>query len=95
MSSRKKENGKIDTADYLRMLVGGYLVYLGADLIHDLLCAEATHIVLTAVAALAFTVVGGAVFLWELRAWRRSQQQQQDLPEENTESAGNDAPEDD
>ena len=80
----EKKTNKNGGINYLRLIVSGYLVYLGADLIRDLLCAEATHIALTAVAAAAFTVVGGAVFLREIAAWRRSQHtsEEPELPEE-------------
>ena len=85
MATEKNTNKMAESMGYIRMLVSGYLVYLGGDLIYDMIRGEATHLVLSIVAAAAFIVVGGAVLVRECRAWRRSQHasdEQEALPEE-------------
>lgn len=78
----KQTNGnKMDTAGYLRMLVGGYLVYLGGELIYDLIKGTATHTAVSILAALAF--IGGGGFV-ALREWKNARRSAEEEPEEDS-----------
>lgn len=58
-----KDNGLSQTTLFLRLLCGGYLIYLGISLL-----AEGAATVLFAAAAVAFILVGGGLLFFTLRA---------------------------
>ncbi len=58
-----KDNGLSQTTLFLRLLCGGYLIYLGISLL-----AEGAATVLFAAAAVVFILVGGGLLFFTLRA---------------------------
>ena len=66
-SDRKKEPRSVN---YLWVLAGGYLVYLGGNLIYSVIQKEATSMALKIIAGVRFIGVGGAVCMREWRIYR-------------------------
>ena len=80
-----KDNGLSQTTLFLRLLCGGYLIYLGISLL-----AEGAATVLFAAAAVVFILVGGGLLFFTLRAGLRSwkqggQEDDSDGPDDNKE----------
>ena len=82
---KKKENGPRQV-NYLWVLAGGYLVYLGGELIYGVIKGESTLKFFGILAAVVFILVGGWLCLREWKIYRygakEDQQQQDELPEE-------------
>ena len=74
----KKKEKSPRTVNYLWVLAGGYLVYLGADLIYEVITGVASHQVISILAAIAFLLVGGAVCLREWRIYRYGTKEEQE-----------------
>ena len=64
--SPEKKSGKVN---YVWVLAGGYLVYLGAQLLFGIPKSE-TPVALDLIAGLAFVVIGGLLLLREWKAYK-------------------------
>ena len=72
----EKEKGPRQV-NYLWVLAGGYLVYLGIELIYGVIKGESTLGFLGILAAVAFFVVGGWVCLREWKLYRYGSKEEQ------------------
>ena len=81
----KKEKGPRQV-NYLWVLAGAYLVYLGGELIYGVIKGESTLEFFGILAAVVFILVGGWLCLREWKIYRygakEDQQQTEELPEE-------------
>ena len=73
---KNKENGPRQV-NYLWVLAGGYLIYLGVELIYGVIKGESTLGFWGILAAAAFFVVGGAVCLREWKIYRYGTKEEQ------------------
>lgn len=64
--SPEKKSGKVN---YVWVLAGGYLVYLGAQLLFGIPKSE-TPVVVDLIAGLAFVVIGGLLLLREWKSYK-------------------------
>ena len=80
----KKEENEKDSrqVNYLWVLAGGYLMYLGGELIYGVIKGESTLGFLGILAAAVFFAVGGWVCLREWKAYRQEKQASEETPEE-------------
>lgn len=81
----EKEKGPRQV-NYLWVLAGGYLMYLGGELIYGVIKGESTLGFWGILAAIAFFVVGGWVCLREWRIYRYGAKEDppsEELPEES------------
>lgn len=85
--NEKKEKGPRQV-NYLWVLAGGYLVYLGGELIYDVIKGESTLEFFGILAAVVFILVGGWLCLREWKIYRYgTKEEQETLPEEAEETA--------
>jgi len=75
----KKGNGPRGV-NFIWPLAGGYLVYLGGDLLWTCYRGESSNAVLCIIAGIVFMVFGGLVILREWHIYRNGPQQEE-LPE--------------
>lgn len=71
---KKRGNGPREI-NYLWLLVGGYFVYLGYDIIKDTLKGVGGGGIWITLAAIVFFAEGVWLCLRELQAWRRSKRE--------------------
>ena len=74
---KKQEEKGPRQVNYLWVLAGGYLVYLGGELIYGVIKGESTLDFLGILAAVAFFVVGGWVCLREWKIYRYGSKEEQ------------------
>ena len=87
MFKQKKDRGPRQT-NYLWVLAGGYLIYLGGDLIYSVIKGTTTVAALSIIAAVVFIGVGGWVCLREWRIYRYgSKEEQEAWAQEQAETA--------
>lgn len=82
---KKKEEKGPRQVNYLWVLAGGYLMYLGGELIYGVIKGESTLEFFGILAAVVFFLVGGWLCLREWRIYRygaNEEQQTDELPEE-------------
>ena len=77
MWKKDKEKGP-RTTNYLWVLAGMYLIYMGADLIYSVIKGTTTIAALSIAAAVLFIGVGGAVCLREWRIYRYGSKEEQE-----------------
>lgn len=76
--------------NYLWVLAGGYLMYLGAKLIYDVIRGSSTIVALNVVAGVIFIGVGAAVCLREWRIYRFGSEEEREALAHREEAAGDD-----
>ena len=77
MQKWKKEEKGPRQVNYLWVLAGGYLIYLGGELIYGVIKGESTLGLWGLLVAAAFFAVGGAVCLREWRIYRYGTKEEQ------------------
>ena len=80
----KKEEKGPRQGNYLWVLAGGYLMYLGGELIYGVIKGESTLGFWGILAAIAFFVVGGWVCLREWKIYRYGTKEEQQAAIEST-----------
>ena len=81
----KKEEKGPRQVNYLWVLAGGYLMYLGGELIYGVIKGESTLGFWGILAAVAFFLVGGAVCLREWKIYRYGTKEEQLAAQESEE----------
>ena len=82
--NEKKEKGPRQV-NYLWVLAGGYLVYLGGELIYDVIKGESTLEFFGILAAVVFILVGGWLCLREWKIYRYGSKKEQEMLSEEAE----------
>ena len=82
--NEKKEKGPRQV-NYLWVLAGGYLVYLGGELIYDVIKGESTLEFFGILAAVVFILVGGWLCLREWKIYRYGTKEEQEMLSEEAE----------
>lgn len=82
--NEKKEKGPRQV-NYLWVLAGGYLVYLGGELIYDVIKGESTLEFFGILAAVVFILVGGWLCLREWKIYRYGTKEEQEMLSEEVE----------
>lgn len=76
------EKGRIT----LRIIAGGYLAYLGIDLVKNVITGKPDNAVLFGVVGVLFLVIGAGIFIKALRDYRNYQKAEyEDTKEDETE----------
>lgn len=74
--------------NYIWVLAGGYLVYLGVSLLLQVFRGAASAGGVSLAAGVGFTAVGGALLLREWRLYRGKEKDAHDEPEEDSGGTG-------
>ena len=82
--NEKKEKGPRQV-NYLWVLAGGYLVYLGGELIYGVIKGESTLEFFGILAAVVFILVGGWLCLREWKIYRYGTKEEQEMLSEEAE----------
>ena len=82
--NEKKEKGPRQV-NYLWVLAGGYLVYLGGELIYGVIKGESTLKFFGILAAVVFILVGGWLCLREWKIYRYGTKEEQQIAAEDNE----------